>query len=128
MAKENSLLTPRQREILQRMVDHGETYRELGRFFGISHRVVKNHLGDRLDDGSGRSGLYERLGVQDKTGAVIRGLQEREVFLRARDEGGRQTIYGRAAEFDYKIMARVEKLKEEQRERERRKKERRRKR
>lgn len=56
-------LTPRQREILELLVDCPP--RMIGRRLGISWGTVKNHL----------SRLYARIGVQDRTEAVVWGIK-----------------------------------------------------
>lgn len=57
-------LTPRQREVLQR-VAQGETDKEIGRFLGLSPRTVEMHVARAL----------AALGVRSRAEAVRRALQ-----------------------------------------------------
>lgn len=59
-------LTPRQRDVLALLV-WGLTHKEIARTLGISEWSVKNHL----------SGVYARLGVHNRTGAVMAVLRQR---------------------------------------------------
>jgi DNA-binding NarL/FixJ family response regulator len=60
----NSDLSPREREVLSLMV-HGKSNKEIGGALGITEATVKCHV----------SVILERLGVTDRTQAVIAALQ-----------------------------------------------------
>ena len=60
----NSDLSPREREVLSLMV-HGKSNKEIGATLGITEATVKSHV----------SVILERLGVTDRTQAVITALQ-----------------------------------------------------
>jgi DNA-binding CsgD family transcriptional regulator len=57
------LLTPREREV-QRWLVAGKTDRDIAEILGCSHRTVQKHL----------QHLYEKLGVETRTAAAMRGL------------------------------------------------------
>jgi DNA-binding CsgD family transcriptional regulator len=58
-------LTPREREVL-RWLAAGKTDRDIGDILGISPRTVHKHL----------QRIYEKLGVETRTAAVVRFLQK----------------------------------------------------
>ena len=60
----DSALTPREREVLQWLAG-GKTDRDIGDILGISPRTVHKHL----------QRIYEKLGVETRTAAVVRALQ-----------------------------------------------------
>jgi DNA-binding NarL/FixJ family response regulator len=60
----NSDLSPREREVLSHMA-HGETNKQIATALGITEATVKCHV----------SVILERLGVSDRTQAVIMALQ-----------------------------------------------------
>jgi DNA-binding NarL/FixJ family response regulator len=60
----NSDLSPREREVLSLMV-HGKSNKDIGAALGITEATVKCHV----------SVILERLGVTDRTQAVIAALQ-----------------------------------------------------
>ncbi|HLH44875.1 MAG TPA: response regulator transcription factor [Bryobacteraceae bacterium] len=60
----NSDLSPREREVLSLMV-HGKTNRDIANSLGITEATVKCHV----------SVILERLGVGDRTQAVVAALQ-----------------------------------------------------
>jgi DNA-binding NarL/FixJ family response regulator len=60
----NSDLSPREREVLSLMV-HGNSNRDIARSLGITEATVKCHV----------SVVLERLGVKDRTQAVVVALQ-----------------------------------------------------
>jgi len=60
----NSDLSPREREVLSLMV-HGKTNRDIATSLGITEATVKCHV----------SVILERLGVTDRTQAVVAALQ-----------------------------------------------------
>jgi DNA-binding CsgD family transcriptional regulator len=59
-------LTEREREVL-RWLAAGKTDRDIGDILGISPRTVHKHL----------QRMYEKLGVETRTAAVVRGLSLR---------------------------------------------------
>ena len=59
-------LTPREREVL-RWLAAGKTDRDIGAILGISPRTVHKHL----------QHIYEKLGVETRTAAVMRVLAAR---------------------------------------------------
>lgn len=66
-------LTERQTEIL-RLTAEGKTNFLIGLQLGIKERTVKSHYSSRLET-CGYPGIFERLNVQSRTAAVVRGLQ-----------------------------------------------------
>jgi DNA-binding NarL/FixJ family response regulator len=64
MRTPNSDLSPREREVLSLMV-HGKSNKDIGGALGITEATVKCHV----------SVILERLGVTDRTQAVIAALQ-----------------------------------------------------
>jgi DNA-binding CsgD family transcriptional regulator len=58
-------LTPREVEVLQGLVD-GYLPKQLAHRLGCSHRTINSHLGN----------IYRKLGVGDRAGAVVAGLQQ----------------------------------------------------
>jgi DNA-binding NarL/FixJ family response regulator len=57
-------LTRRERHVLQ-LLTEGSTNRVMARDLRISERTVKNHL----------QSIYGKLGVADRTGAVVKGIK-----------------------------------------------------
>lgn len=57
-------LTPREREVL-RLLAGGYSNREIAEFLGTSEGTTKNHI----------SAILSKLGVRDRTRAVLRGLE-----------------------------------------------------
>lgn len=57
-------LTRRERHVLQ-LLTEGSTNRMIARDLRISERTVKNHL----------QSIYGKLGVADRTGAVVKGIK-----------------------------------------------------
>lgn len=64
-------VTPREAEVLQLLADGWSTVEVAGRLY-ISQKTVKNHLGS----------IYAKLGVGDRTQAVLRALRLGLVTLR----------------------------------------------
>jgi DNA-binding CsgD family transcriptional regulator len=62
----NLSLSPREHEVLQ-WVANGKTDRDIGEILGISPRTVHKHL----------QRIYEKLGVETRTAAVMRALNPR---------------------------------------------------
>ncbi len=58
-------LTPRETEVL-RLMAGGFSNKEIARAFGTAEGTIKNHV----------SSLLSKLGVRDRTRAVLRGMQE----------------------------------------------------
>ncbi len=71
VVEEDDILTAREREIMQ-LVAAGASNREIARRLALSIQTIKNYL----------SGIYEKLGVSNRTGAVVaalnRGLIDRD--------------------------------------------------
>lgn len=63
-SRESATLSLREEEILQLVVD-GIAIPEIARLLFISHKTVKHHL----------SSVYSKLGVTNRTDAVVRGLR-----------------------------------------------------
>jgi DNA-binding NarL/FixJ family response regulator len=63
-------LTRRERHVLQ-LLTEGSTNRTIARSLRISERTVKNHL----------QSIYGKLGVTDRTGAVVKGIKAGLVTL-----------------------------------------------
>ncbi|MCX8061287.1 MAG: response regulator transcription factor [Anaerolineales bacterium] len=59
-----SSLSPREMEVLNHL-SQGQSNKEIARQMGISHQTVKNHL----------ASLFRKLGVEDRTQAVVFALQ-----------------------------------------------------
>ena len=57
------LITPRELEVLQWLAG-GKSDRDIGEILGISRRTVHKHL----------QRIYEKLGVECRTAAVVRAL------------------------------------------------------
>ncbi|MBI4100350.1 response regulator transcription factor [Candidatus Microgenomates bacterium] len=72
--EQSSLLTSRQIEILK-LVTYGLTYKEIAARLLISDQTVKNHLTQRSEFGSIPKGIFDRLNVQTREQAVLKGLE-----------------------------------------------------
>ncbi|MFN3308883.1 MAG: response regulator transcription factor, partial [Anaerolineales bacterium] len=60
----NLPLSPREMEVLS-YLSLGQSNKEIAHHLGISHQTVKNHL----------ASLFRKLGVEDRTQAVVYALQ-----------------------------------------------------
>lgn len=58
---ESTVLSPRQREVLQRLVEHGGTNKQIARAMGITASTVKNHL----------DFAFRKLGATTRVQAVL---------------------------------------------------------
>ena len=63
-------MTPRERCIFEYLIN-GCTTKEIAYFLGISEKTVRNHI----------SNVIQKLGVSDKTGAIIELLKLKELSL-----------------------------------------------
>lgn len=63
-------MTPRERCIYEYLID-GYTTKEISKILGISEKTVRNHI----------SNVIQKLGVSDKTGAIIELLKLKELSL-----------------------------------------------
>ncbi len=68
-------LTPRQNEVLK-LAAKGNSNKKIARELGISLPTVKNHFSGRQEYGYGHGGgIFERLNVQSRTGAVMEAIR-----------------------------------------------------
>ena len=70
---EKPLLTPQDREILK-LAARGLSNRQIGKELGIAQQTVKNHFSQRFE-ATGRGRIFEKLGVQSRTEAVIKAIR-----------------------------------------------------
>ncbi len=78
-----SPLSPREMEILE-LVIHGMSNKEIAYHLGISHQTVKNHM----------TAVLSKLGVADRTQAVVYALRHGWAPLREQQRRGRRFLPG----------------------------------
>lgn len=66
----SNILTKREREVFSLLVMNKST-KEIAQTFGISDKTVRNHI----------SNVIQKLGVNDRAGAVIELLKLKEISL-----------------------------------------------
>lgn len=66
----NNILTKREHEVFSLLVMNKST-KEIAQTFGISDKTVRNHI----------SNVIQKLGVNDRAGAVIELLKLKEISL-----------------------------------------------
>jgi len=72
--EEKPLLTLRQMEILK-LTAKGKQNKEIGQELGMKLQTIKSHFSSRIEYGGGYSGIFERLGVQSRTEAVMEAIR-----------------------------------------------------
>lgn len=66
----NNILTPREKEIFERLIDNYNT-KEIAKILGISEKTVRNHI----------SNVMQKLGVNGRAAAVVELVKLKELSI-----------------------------------------------